>query len=497
MYRAFAHDQAMRINLGIRRRLAPLLGNDRRSIQLMTGLLFSLPGTPVIYYGDEIGMGDNVFLGDRNGVRTPCSGARPQRGVLAGEPAAPRPAGHHRPEYHYESLNVEAQQQNPNSLLWWTKRLVALRKRFQASAGARSSSSPRTTRTSLAFIRQHEDETVLVVANLSRRVQYVELKPRLLQGRAPLELFGQTTFSRGRRAALPAHPGRARVLLFSLEEPRPRPTSPARRRTSRRRSRYRPASRRPRPTARCSSRCCRDTSRAGAGSPAATATCPACGCSTCLRSARCAFAVVRMEFTLGEPEEYVVPLPWRRRPRRSAARTVAAGGHRAPPCARPHRRTGRRPDRFPAPMRRPSAALLEAVRAGGAQGKGLGPLSVKLRGEIPRARSSPACPGRTTGAPRSPTASTRSSSCTAAWAKGVSPELELNRCLSERAPELVPPLLGSVEYRPGRSERSRSPRCTDGPATRGPPGPGRATSCAGSTSARWPADPTSARRRGP
>src|SRR2546423_2354859 len=133
MYRAFATEKTMRLNLGIRRRLAPLLGNDRRSIQLMNGLLFSLPGTPVVYYGDEIGMGDNVFLGDRNGVRTPMqwsadrnagfSRTNPQRLIL--------PINID-PEYHYESLNVEAQQQNPNSLLWWTKRIVALRKRFQA-----------------------------------------------------------------------------------------------------------------------------------------------------------------------------------------------------------------------------------------------------------------------------------------------------------------------------------------------------------------------------
>ncbi len=132
MYRAYAHDSEMRINLGIRRRLAPLVGNDRRKMELLHGLLFSLPGTPVLYYGDEIGMGDNVFLGDRNGVRTPMqwsadrnagfSRANPQRLIL---PIIIDP------EYHYEAINVEAQQNNPNSLLWWTKRLVALRKQFQ------------------------------------------------------------------------------------------------------------------------------------------------------------------------------------------------------------------------------------------------------------------------------------------------------------------------------------------------------------------------------
>ena len=123
MYRVYAQDRQMRINLGIRRRLAPLLGNDRRKIELMNGLLFSLPGTPVIYYGDEIGMGDNIYLGDRNGVRTPMqwsadrnagfSHASPQRLFL---PITSDP------EYHYETVNVEAQQNNPNSLLWWMKR---------------------------------------------------------------------------------------------------------------------------------------------------------------------------------------------------------------------------------------------------------------------------------------------------------------------------------------------------------------------------------------
>jgi len=125
MNRTYARDREMRINLGIRRRLAPLLENDRRRIELMNALLFSLPGTPVIYYGDEIGMGDNVFLGDRNGVRTPMqwspdrnagfSRANPQRLYL--------PVNID-PEYHYETVNVEAQQNNPHSLLWWTKRLI-------------------------------------------------------------------------------------------------------------------------------------------------------------------------------------------------------------------------------------------------------------------------------------------------------------------------------------------------------------------------------------
>ncbi|MET0385206.1 MAG: maltose alpha-D-glucosyltransferase [Polyangiales bacterium] len=195
MYRTYAHEPTMRINHGIRRRLAPLVGNDRRKMELLNGLLFSLPGTPVLYYGDEIGMGDNVFLGDRNGVRTPMqwssdrnagfSRANPQRLIL---PVIIDP------EYHFESLNVEAQQNNPNSLLWWTKRLIALRKRYRAfgwgSIEFLAPSNPRV----LAFIRVHGDERILVVANLSRYNQFVELDLSKYRGMSPVELFGRTVF---------------------------------------------------------------------------------------------------------------------------------------------------------------------------------------------------------------------------------------------------------------------------------------------------------------
>jgi maltose alpha-D-glucosyltransferase/alpha-amylase len=195
MYRAYAHDAEMRINLGIRRRLAPLVGNDRRKMELLHGLLFSLPGTPVLYYGDEIGMGDNVFLGDRDGVRTPMqwsadrnagfSRANPQRLIL--------PINID-PEYHYEAINVEAQQNNPNSLLWWTKRLLALRRQFQAfGQGTMEFFTPANYRV-LAFVRQTEAETVLVVANLSRFPQYVELDLARWKGMRPIELFGHSAF---------------------------------------------------------------------------------------------------------------------------------------------------------------------------------------------------------------------------------------------------------------------------------------------------------------
>ncbi|HEX3696903.1 MAG TPA: maltose alpha-D-glucosyltransferase [Polyangia bacterium] len=193
MYRAYANDSEMRINLGIRRRLAPLVGNDRRKMELLDGILFSLPGTPVMYYGDEIGMGDNVFLGDRNGVRTPMqwsadrnagfSRANPQRLIL---PITIDP------EYHYEAVNVEAQQNSPNSLLWWTKRLIALRKQFQAfGRGSIEFCTPSNHRV-LAFIRQLDNEAILVVANLSRFVQFVELDLSKWKGMHPVELMGRT-----------------------------------------------------------------------------------------------------------------------------------------------------------------------------------------------------------------------------------------------------------------------------------------------------------------
>ena len=195
MYRVYAEDRQMRINLGIRRRLAPLLGNDRRKIELLNALLFSLPGTPVIYYGDEIGMGDNIYLGDRNGVRTPMqwtadrnagfSQANPQRLYLPITSEA---------EYHYETINVEAQQDNPNSLLWWMKRIIQVRKQSRAfSRGSLEFLNP-DNRKMLAFYRRFDDQTVLVVANLSRFPQYAELDLSAVKGMTPVEMFGGVDF---------------------------------------------------------------------------------------------------------------------------------------------------------------------------------------------------------------------------------------------------------------------------------------------------------------
>jgi maltose alpha-D-glucosyltransferase/alpha-amylase len=221
MYRAYADRAAMRINLGIRRRLAPLVGNNRRKMELLNGLLCSLPGTPVLYYGDEIGMGDNVYLGDRNGVRTPMqwsmdrnagfSRANPQQLIL---PVVIDP------EYHYESVNVENQQQNPTSLLWWTKRIIAMRKRFVAfGRGSIDYLNPANPRI-FAFVRQHHDETVLVVANLSRFVQYAELDLSRHKGAMPVELFGKARFPVVGEAPYPLSLGPHGFFWFSLERPK-------------------------------------------------------------------------------------------------------------------------------------------------------------------------------------------------------------------------------------------------------------------------------------
>jgi maltose alpha-D-glucosyltransferase / alpha-amylase len=195
MYRFFARDPRARINLGIRRRLAPLLGNDRRKVELMNVLLFSLPGTPVIYYGDEIGMGDNFYLGDRDGVRTPMqwsndknagfSTANPQRLFL---PVIIDP------EYHYEAVNVLTHDHNSSSLLWWMRRLIAMRKRFTAfGRGSLDFLLPENPKI-LAYIRKFGREVILVVTNLSRHSQHVQLDLSEYNGYVPEELFSRNQF---------------------------------------------------------------------------------------------------------------------------------------------------------------------------------------------------------------------------------------------------------------------------------------------------------------
>ena len=202
MYRIYAHDPRMRINVGIRRRLAPLLDNDTGKIKLMNSLLLSLLGTPVLYYGDEIGMGDNIYLGDRNGVRTPMqwspdrnagfSRADPQRLYL---PPVMDPI------YGYEAINVESQSRSPSSLLNWMRRMIAVRKRHPAFGRGTFRFLKPANRKILAYLREYEDENgetdvILCVANLGRTPQPVELNLAEFEGRVPVELSGRAEFPR-------------------------------------------------------------------------------------------------------------------------------------------------------------------------------------------------------------------------------------------------------------------------------------------------------------
>lgn len=219
LYRVYARDPVARINLGIRRRLSPLLGNNLRKIEIMNMLLFSLPGTPIVYYGDEIGMGDNYHLGDRNGVRTPMqwngdrnagfSRANPQKLYL---PVVIDP------EYHYEVVNVENQEKNRASLLWWMRRVIATRKRFQAfGRGTIEFLFPDNPKV-LAFIRQYKDESILTVINLSRFSQVAELDLSKFAGYVPEEIFSGNKFPRIKETPYLLTLGRYDYFWFALKK---------------------------------------------------------------------------------------------------------------------------------------------------------------------------------------------------------------------------------------------------------------------------------------
>jgi maltose alpha-D-glucosyltransferase/alpha-amylase len=197
MYDEYAKDKTMRLNLGIRRRLAPMMDNDRRRIELLNVLLMSMPGTPIIYYGDEIGMGDNIYLGDRNGVRTPMqwnggwnagfSGADPERLY---SPLISNPV------YGYQAINVEAQKRVPHSLLSWMKRLIEVRKSTRVfSRGSIEFLRPSNHRV-LAYVRQLDDQRILVVNNLASSAQAVELDLHHFKGSIPIEMSGRNLFPR-------------------------------------------------------------------------------------------------------------------------------------------------------------------------------------------------------------------------------------------------------------------------------------------------------------
>jgi maltose alpha-D-glucosyltransferase / alpha-amylase len=220
MYRVYATDPHARINLGIRRRLAPLLANNRRKIELLNTLLLSMPGTPIIYYGDEIGMGDNFYLGDRNGCRTPMQWS-PDRnaGFSRANPQQLYLPITIDPEYHYEAVNVENQQKNLSSLLWWTRRVIAMRKNFKAfSRGSLEFLNPDNPKV-LAFLRRWKHETIVVVANLSRFSQSTELDLSRFAGCVPMEVFSRNLFRPIRKSNYVITLGPHAYYWFALQAP--------------------------------------------------------------------------------------------------------------------------------------------------------------------------------------------------------------------------------------------------------------------------------------
>jgi maltose alpha-D-glucosyltransferase/alpha-amylase len=195
MYTEYAKDPRMRINLGIRRRLAPLMDNGRHQVELMHSLLFTLPGSPVLYYGDEIGMGDNIHLGDRNGVRTPMqwSGDR-NAGFSRADPSALYQPVILDPLYNFQGVNVEAQLRSPSSLLNWLRRLIQVRREHKVFGRGSLEFLPCHNRRVVAYIRRHQDDIALIVNNLSRFPQAIELDLGAYSGMTPTEMAGKSTF---------------------------------------------------------------------------------------------------------------------------------------------------------------------------------------------------------------------------------------------------------------------------------------------------------------
>lgn len=195
MYREYAKDGRMRLNLGIRRRLAPLIDNSRRRMELLNSLLFSMPGSPVIYYGDELGMGDNIFLGDRDGVRTPMQWSMDRNGGFSKADSArlylPLIMD---PVYGYQAVNVEAQERDPSSMLHFMRRMIALRRQHKAFGRGSLEFIRPDNRAILAFIRRYKGEILMVIANLSRFVQPAELDLSEFKGHIPVEMIGRTDF---------------------------------------------------------------------------------------------------------------------------------------------------------------------------------------------------------------------------------------------------------------------------------------------------------------
>jgi maltose alpha-D-glucosyltransferase/alpha-amylase len=197
MYMEYAKDPRMKLNLGIRRRLAPLLDNSRDDMELMTAILFSLPGSPVLYYGDEIAMGDNVFLGDRDGVRTPMQWTPDRNGGFSRADFAQLYAPPLMdPVYGYQAVNVEAQLRTSSSLLRWMHRFISLRKEHPVFGFGTYEPIRPSNKRIFALIRRFEDDLVLCVHNVARTAQAVELDLSAFEGRHPVEMFGRSHFPR-------------------------------------------------------------------------------------------------------------------------------------------------------------------------------------------------------------------------------------------------------------------------------------------------------------
>jgi maltose alpha-D-glucosyltransferase / alpha-amylase len=221
MYQEYAADPRMRLNLGIRRRLAPLMDNDRRKIELLNSILFTMPGSPIVYYGDELGMGDNIWLGDRDGVRTPMQWA-PDRnaGFSRADPARLYLPPVSDTVYGYQAINVEAQENSPYSLLNWMKRLIRVRKGHHAfGRGSIEFLQPENPHV-LAYLREHEGDVILVVNNLSGTAQPVQLDLQRFAGRTPVELLGQTAFLPIDHSPYALTLGPYGFFWFGLREPR-------------------------------------------------------------------------------------------------------------------------------------------------------------------------------------------------------------------------------------------------------------------------------------
>ncbi|MBZ5607598.1 MAG: maltose alpha-D-glucosyltransferase [Acidobacteriia bacterium] len=218
MYLAYSADPRMRVNVGIRRRLAPLMDNNRRRIELLNSLLFSFPGTPIIYYGDEIGMGDNIYLGDRNGVRTPMQWSADRNGGFSrATPARLYSQVIMDPVYGYDALNVEAEESDPSSLLSWMRNIIALRKLFRVFGRGSIEFLHPANRKILAYVRRSEVEQVLCVANLSRFAQPVELNLQQFEGMKPVEMLGYVDFPVISKQPYPLTLGPYGFLWFELQ----------------------------------------------------------------------------------------------------------------------------------------------------------------------------------------------------------------------------------------------------------------------------------------